>query len=106
MELESSLVAAQNAIITPPNFREPNRSAAEQQQTQQQRANTQLPPAQVVVRQGSAEAYQQADQYRKQQTYYDQPEGKARAALAAYQSLQLDAKRDEIKQFLGVDTYV
>ena len=105
MELESTLLAVQNGVLANPVYREPQRNAAEQQQVQQQRANTELPPSRVVVRQGSSEAYQQADQYRKQQTFYDQPEGRARHALAAYQSLQLDAKRDEIKQFLGVDTY-
>ena len=78
----------------------------EQQQNQQQQANTQLPPTQVVIRQGNSEAFKQADDYRNSQTFYDKPEGKARQALAAYQSLQLSGQREELKQSMGVDTYV
>lgn len=41
----------------------------------------------------------------QQQTGYDQPEGKGRDVVAAYQSLDREAQRDNIRQLLGVDLY-
>ncbi len=41
----------------------------------------------------------------QQQTGYDQPEGKGRQVVAAYQSLEREEQRENIRQLLGVDLY-
>lgn len=41
----------------------------------------------------------------QQQTGYDQPEGRGRDVVAAYQSLERETQRDNIRQMLGVDIY-
>lgn len=41
----------------------------------------------------------------QQQTGYDQPEGKGRDVVSAYQSLERETQRDKIRQMLGVDIY-
>ncbi|WP_438863545.1 hypothetical protein [Neptunicella sp.] len=105
MEIESSLVASQNALAVNPPVREPQREAQSRQQQEQQKV-TQLPASQVVVRQGNAQAFEEADKYRQQKAVYDQPEPRARQAISAYQSLQRDGQRSDIHQSLGVDTYV
>lgn len=105
MEIESSLIASQNALAINPSVREPQRDAQARQQQEQQRV-TQLPPDQVVARQGNAQAFEEADKYRQDKAVYDQPDPKARQAISAYQSLQRDGLRGDIHQSLGVDTYV
>ncbi|MBU2979771.1 hypothetical protein [Alteromonas sp. C1M14] len=42
----------------------------------------------------------------QQETGYDQPEGKGREVVAAYQSLERESQRESIRQMLGVDMYV
>ncbi|MEG3767289.1 hypothetical protein [Alteromonas sp. 14N.309.X.WAT.G.H12] len=42
----------------------------------------------------------------QQETGYDQPEGKGRQVVAAYQSLERESQREDIRQLLGVDMYV
>lgn len=105
MEVESSLVAAQNGLMITPPDREPQRQAETQQQ-QDQRRQTELPREQVVVRQASPEAAGQADQFRRQQqTSYEQPDPRARSAINAYQSLAIEQRRSEIQEMFGIDTY-
>lgn len=105
MEIESSLVAAQNALTVNPAPREPQREA-EARQEQTQRQSTELPRTQVVVRQGSSEAFEQADRFRQnRETGFDQPSGRARNAIAAYQSLETEQRRSEIQELFGVDTF-
>ncbi|MCV2885095.1 hypothetical protein OE749_10370 [Aestuariibacter sp. AA17] len=105
MEVESSLVAAQNGLAISPSQPEPQRQAEAQQQ-QAQRQQTELPRTQVVVRQADSEASEQADRFRQQQrTTYEQPDARSRSAINAYQALELEERRSEIKSLFGVDTY-
>ncbi|MDN4504362.1 hypothetical protein QX776_18275 [Alteromonadaceae bacterium BrNp21-10] len=105
MEIESSVVAAQNGLTVNPTVREPQREAEARQQQEQQKV-TELPRSQVVTRQGSAQDFVQADKYREQRAVHDQPNSRAKQAISAYQSLQRDHQQSEIHQSLGVDTYV
>ena len=105
VEIESSVVAAQNGISVNPPVREPQRQAEARQQQEQQR-QTEFPKTQVVTRQGSAQDFEQADKYREQRAFYDQPNTRAKQAISAYQSLQREHLQAEIHQSLGVDTYV
>lgn len=104
MEVESSLVAAQNALTITPSTREPQKQAETREQ-QVQRQSTELPLTRVVVRQNSAEAFEQAEKFRQQHSFQDQSTSKAKAAISAYQSLATDQQRREVQQLLGVDTY-
>lgn len=106
MELESGLVAAQNALVVNPPLREPQREEISRQQ-EQSRQVTEYPRTQVVVRQ-SAEAFEQADLFQRQNnvTYDQQSNFRARRALEAYTSLERETRREELQQILGVDTYV
>ncbi|WP_100642841.1 hypothetical protein [Alteromonas facilis] len=104
MDIESSIVAAQNALVVNPSARQTERAADAREQ--QQRAQTQLPPQQTVVRQASTEAYEQAEQFRKRnRSGYDAPSAQAQAALDTYQSLQRESRREEIRGMLGIDLY-
>jgi len=105
LELESSLVASQNAVVVNPSVREPHKEADLRQQ-QQQRQVTEFPKTQVVTRQGGAEAFDQAEKFRQKQDFQEQPGAKGRQAIDAYQSLLREDKRAEISQLMGVDTYV
>lgn len=105
MELESSIVASQNAVVVNPTVREPQKEADVRQQ-QQQRQVTEFPRTQVVTRQGGAEAFEQAERFRERQSFQEQPSSRSRQAIDAYQSLLREDKRSEIQQLMGVDTYV
>lgn len=106
MELESSLVAAQNALVINPSLREPQQQAEAREQ-QIQRRNTELPAPQVVVRQNNPEAFAQADRFRQQQqTFSDNPNNRSRNAINTYQSLATEQQREGLQRLLGVDTYV
>lgn len=106
MEIESSLIAAQNALAINPAVREPQKEADTRQQ-KAERQNTEFPRTQVVVRQGSSQAYREAEKFREQQqSFYDQPNSRSSAAINAYESLAREQQRSEIQQSLGVDTYV
>lgn len=105
MELESSLVASQNGLVVSPAVRQPERDADNRAQ-QQQRQQTELPVTQTVVRQASAEAYEQAERFRQQRrSTYDSPNPQNQAALDTYQSLQRESRREEIRGLLGIDLY-
>ena len=105
MEIESSIVASQNALVVNPALRQPER-AAENRAQQLQRQQTELPASQTVVRQASAEAYEQADKFQRgKRSSYDSPNSQNQAALDAYQSLARNSKRDEIRGLLGIDIY-
>ncbi|GAA6185094.1 MULTISPECIES: hypothetical protein [Alteromonadaceae] len=106
MEIESSLVAAQNQLTITPTAREPQKQAEAQEQ-QNQRRDTQLPRQQVVTRQNSPEAYAQAERFREQKNSASQPQDfSARQAIDAYQSLAKESQRSEIQSLLGIDTFV
>ena len=111
MDIEASIVAPQNALVVNPSVREPQREVDARQQ-QEQRQNSELPRQQTVVRSGDAQAYEQAEKYRQKQgqvageTFRERSDAKAEFAISAYQSLQNEARREEIKQMMGVDTYV
>jgi len=106
VELESSLIASQNALAITPNAREPQQEAQARRQEEQRRSATEFPREQVVVRQGNAEAFNQAERFQNQrQSNYDQPNSRARNAINAYQSLATEQQRSELNQLLGVDTY-
>ena len=105
MEIESSLVAAQNGLAITPNQREPQREAENRQQ-EAQRQSTELPRTQVVVRQATPEAYAEAERFREQrQATADQPNSRSRNAIDAYQSLANQQQRSEVQRLLGIDTY-
>lgn len=104
MEVESSLVAAQNALTIAPAPREPQKQAETREQ-QNQRQATELPVAQVVVRQPNAQAYEQAEEFRQQQGFQERANSRAQEAINAYQSLASNQQREELQQMLGVDTY-
>jgi hypothetical protein len=106
LEIESSIIAAQNALAINPAVREPQKEADTRQQ-QIQRQDTEYPRTQVVVRQGNPQAFSQAEKFREQQqSFYDQPDKRSSQAISAYQSLAREQLRSEIQQKLGVDTYV
>lgn len=106
MEVESSLVASQNAIAVNPAVKEPQREADVRQQ-QEQRQTTEFPRTQVVVRQGTNETFNQAERFREERQAFREPsDSRARQALEAYQSLEREEKRSEIQQTMGVDTFV
>ncbi|MDF2179836.1 hypothetical protein P2G88_16410 [Aliiglaciecola sp. CAU 1673] len=105
MDIDASIIASQQGLISNPVVKGPQREAPSRQQ--QDDSTTQLPPRQVVVRQGTEESRVQADKYQQeQQRFYEEPNGKNRAALDAYQSLAKEQLRDEIHQSMGIDTYV
>lgn len=104
MEVESSLVAAQNALTIAPASREPQKQAEVREQ-QAQRQTTELPASQVVSRQPTAEAFEQAEKFSQQQGFQERANSRAKDAIDAYQSLATDQKRQEIQQMLGIDTY-
>lgn len=105
MEVESSLVAAQNALTIAPSQREPQKQAEAREQ-QSQRQTTELPKAQVVVRQYSAQAFEQAEQFRQRNVVDDDTQSqKSKVAISAYQSLSDEQQKSEIQQMLGIDTY-
>lgn len=109
MEIEASVVASQNAIIVNPSVKEPQREADVRQQ-QEQRQNTELPKFQTVVRSGDNQIFEQAEKFREKQSSGEQfrepSDNKAQLAISAYQSLAKEARREEIQQLMGVDTYV
>lgn len=106
MEIESSLIAAQNAFTITPAMREPQEQAKAREQ-QNQRLDTELPRRQIVSRQSSPEAFAQADKFRQQQQYSNEPySARNRTAIDAYQSLANAQQRVNIQQMLGIDTYV
>lgn len=106
MELETSIVASQNAVVVNPSVREPNRDAESRQQKQQTQV-TEFPRTQVVTRQGGAEAFEKAERFRQQNSGFQEQQGsKGRQAIEAYQSQLKDSRREEIHQLMGVDTYV
>ena len=106
MELESSLIAAQNALIVNPSLRDPQQQADAREQ-QLQKRNTELPLSQVVVRQNKPEAFAQAERFRQQQqTFNDNPNNRSRTAINTYQSLAKEQQRQDLQRLLGVDTYV
>ena len=106
MELESSLVAAQNALAVNPTHRDPQQQAEAREQ-QIQRRNTELPLSQVVVRQNNPEAFAQAERFREQQqTFNENSNNRSRNAINSYQSLDKEQQRQDLQQLLGVDTYV
>ncbi len=105
MDLETSLVAAQNALVVNPTLRDPQQQAEAREQ-QLQRRNTELPASQVVVRQNNPEAFAQAERFRQQQqTFSENSNGRSRGAIDAYQSLAREQERSNIQQLFGVDTY-
>jgi len=109
VEIESSVVASQNAIVSNPTVREPQREADLRQQ-QEQRQETELPKNQTVVRSGDNQVFEQAEKFRQKQSSSEQfrepRDNRSQAAISAYQSLAKEAKREEIQQLMGVDTYV
>jgi len=109
VEIESSVVASQNAIISNPPVREPQREVDTRQQ-QEQRQNTELPKRQTVVRSGDNQVFEQAEKFRSKQafneTFREPRDAKAQQAISAYQSLDKEARRAEIQQLMGVETYV
>lgn len=103
MDIDASLIASQQGLISNPVGRGQPREASPRQP--QDDSAAQLPPR--IVRQGTQESRVQADRYQQtQQRFYDQPNGKGRVALEAYQSLAKEQLRDEIHQSMGIDTYV
>lgn len=105
MDIESSIVASQNALIINPSQRQAEREAQTRAQ-QAPRQVTELPITQTVSRQRSAEAYEQAERFNQQRRPgYDTPTAQSKAALDAYQSLARESQRDEIRGLLGVDIY-
>ncbi|GAB5379768.1 MAG: hypothetical protein Alis3KO_06590 [Aliiglaciecola sp.] len=106
MEIESSLVAAQNQLTIAPTAPEPQRQAEAREQ-QNQRRSTELPRQQVVVRQNNPEAFAQAERFRQEsQATAEQTNPRARQAIDTYQSFATLQQRAEIQSLLGVDTYV
>ena len=110
MEIESSVVASQNAIVNNPTVREPQREADLRQQ-QEQRQETELPKNQTVVRSGDNQVFEQAEKFRQKQSssgesFRESRDNRSQAAISAYQSLAKETKREEIRQLMGVDTYV
>lgn len=106
MEIESSLVAAQNQLTFNPTAPDPQRQAVNQEQ-QNQRRNTELPRQQIVVRQNNPEAFEKAEQFQqRQQSNAEGVDSRSRRAIDTYQSLANDQQRTDIQSLLGIDTFV
>lgn len=107
MTIETSITAASNALII---NQQPKNSARHNDvvrpvSSEQERTASAVP---IVLKKGNAEAFERADQYRDEQaeTYREFSNGRSRDAIEAYQSLIFDAKKAEVSQMMGVDTYV
>lgn len=106
MDLDPSIIAAQNALVVTPATVQPERQATERQQ-QSLRQDTELPRTQVVVRQNSAEGFEQAEKFRKQRQPFEQqtPDRNSQNAINLYQSFEIDEQRKGVQMLVGVDTY-
>lgn len=105
MEIESSLVAAQNGLTINPTLREPQ-SHTQAREQREHRQQTTLPASQVVTRQAQPEAYAQAERFRQQQLDSEQGNfGKSQQAISAYTRMSNEHQRQQIQQLFGIDTY-
>jgi hypothetical protein len=107
LDLEPSILAAQNALVVTPTTVQPERQAAERQQ-QAEKQDTELPRTQVVLRQNSAEGFEQAEKYRQRRQNANEPQQDrlSQNAINLYQSFAIDEQRKELQMLVGVDTYV
>lgn len=105
------LVPQQNVGLINPSAREPAKGGGPRQQ-QTTLENNELPTQLTVIRSGDTAAYEQAEKYRDGRgagtntASFDSSDGRAALAISAYQNHQNDARREEIRQLMGVDTYV
>ncbi|AWL12298.1 hypothetical protein HMF8227_01825 [Saliniradius amylolyticus] len=103
MDIQRSVSAThQGLAVNGANQKKPSASpvrevapAAEQEQ----------PKRAEKVRQGNAELQFQADRFRHQSAFYDQPPRRGQQAIDAYQTLAREEKRAEIQSMMGVDTF-
>ncbi|RUO78034.1 hypothetical protein [Idiomarina seosinensis] len=54
---------------------------------------------------GAENSRQRAQRWQKLNTFYDEPPQLSRRALEAYQGVQLNERREEVKSMFGVDLY-
>tara|TARA_R110000782_G_scaffold124469_1_gene215923 strand:+ start:75 stop:386 length:312 start_codon:yes stop_codon:yes gene_type:complete len=79
---------------------------------QQENANSDVASAlggakdvQDIIRQGSVEAFGQADSFRQTTRSDDTSTFSSQSAIDTYQSVSREERRSEIQQLLGVDTF-
>jgi hypothetical protein len=105
MDIETSAVISQRAMIVNPTAKQ---HAAEHTRTQKSTDTESKNNAPSAIRRDVDERiYAQAERFAQEQnTFYDQPNRHSRDALHAYQQMQSKQnEKDHIRQMLGVDTF-
>ena len=112
MDIQTPVLVPQQQVgVINPSAREPEKGNGPRQQ-QATLENNELPAKLTVIRSGDTAAYEQADKYRDGQSArmntasFESGDGRAALAISAYQDHQNDTRREEIRQLMGVDTYV
>ncbi len=105
MGIESSIVAAGNALVINPQPKSTQRGPEVKPIPEQKPEAAER--SEIIIRQGDEKAYERADEYREaqQRTYREFSDGSSRDAIEAYQSLLVASKREEVSEMMGVDTY-
>lgn len=108
MDIEASALLAQRALVTNPAVKQLQQDgqARPQQKIDNSEKSETIIVGKVLDKVSSEKAYAKAERFSQdQQTFYDQPDGQVREALHAYQSLQTEQKREEVRALMGVDIY-
>ena len=71
----------------------------------QEHSSAQKQLTETIIRRGDTDTFADADKLREQKSASTGIGFKSQYAVDAYQSLAVESKRDEIKLFMGVDTY-
>lgn len=107
MALQSTVSTAPGTLIIAPSRQESatqagnRRALQEESQQQGQRA----PKPEAILRRGNSESFASAESFRAEKAGNTSTGNQEHIAIGAYQSLAFEARKDEIKQMMGVDTY-
>lgn len=106
MDIETSAVIAQRAVIVNPAVKQPTVDQVRTQKSSEPETKNNAPIA--IRRDVDEHIYAQAERFSQEQnTFYDQPNRHSRDALHAYQQIQSKQnEKEQIRQMLGVDTFV
>lgn len=107
MALQSTISTAPGTLIIAPARQETaaqtgNRKTL-QQDAQQQGQRTAQP--EIILRRGNSESFANAESFRAEKSANTAAGNREHSGIEAYQSLAFEARKDEIKQMMGVDTY-
>ena len=103
MKLEPSVGALQSPYIIKPSERDIGRKPGAADNSGKINSLTDGP---VMLRAGGAEAFVQADSFRKQARGSEQTSLQSQQGIAAYETIAKEQRRGEIQLLLGVDTYI